>query len=222
MTAVFVLNGWAASEAAWSLCRFRRDAVFSYVDQLDGVPERAMDGVDGVVLVGWSMGGSTALRLAARWPEKVRGLVLAAATPRMMEDRPSGWRGMNERRLEALNRGLRITGGGGLFGPQPGRPAPYLLDDEANLDRGLGYLRETDVRRLVLGCAALRAKGRLVRIFQSEHDGIVRPENAAFLAEAFPGSKAEMVPGSDHALPLAIPERLDMAVEELLKEGENA
>lgn len=215
MSKVFVLNGWAASEEAWSLCRFRRERVFSYVEQLDGEPEKVIAAEDDVVLVGWSMGGSSAMRLALRWPEKIRGLVLVAATPRMMEDKPAGWRGMSERRLAALKKGLLITGGGGIFGPPAGLPNPYIVDDEANLDRGLGYLVATDLRSSLLECEALRTKGERVRLFQSEHDGIVRPENATFLEEVFRGAKLRMIPGVEHALPIFIPEMIDSAVEEV-------
>ena len=215
MSKVFVLNGWAASEEAWSLCRFRRERVFSYVEQLDGEPEKAIADEDDVVLVGWSMGGSSAMRLALRWPEKIRGLVLVAATPRMMEDRPAGWRGMSERRLAALKKGLLMTGGGGFFGPPAGLPNPYIVDDEANLDRGLGYLVATDLRSSLLECEALRTKGERVRLFQGEHDGIVRPENATFLEEVFRGAKLRMIPGAEHALPIFIPEMIDSAVEEV-------
>lgn len=215
MSKVFVLNGWAASEEAWSLCRFRRERVFSYVEQLDGEPENVIAAEDDVVLVGWSMGGSSAMRLALRWPEKIRGLVLVAATPRMMEDKPAGWRGMSERRLAALKKGLLMTGGGGFFGPPAGLPNPYIVDDEANLDRGLGYLVATDLRSSLLEGEALRTKGERVRLFQSEHDGIVRPENATFLEEVFRGAKLRMIPGAEHALPIFIPEMIDSAVEEV-------
>ena len=215
MSKVFVLNGWAASEEAWSLCRFRRERVFSYVEQLDGEPEKVIAAEDDVVLVGWSMGGSSAMRLALRWPEKIRGLVLVAATPRMMEDKPAGWRGMSERRLAALKKGLLMTGGGGFFGPPAGLPNPYIVDDEANLDRGLGYLVATDLRSSLLECESLRTKGERVRLFQSEHDGIVRPENATFLEEVFRGAKLRMIPGAEHALPIFIPEMIDSAVEEV-------
>ena len=217
MTKVFVLNGWAASEEAWSLCKFRRERIFSYVEQLDGEPERALEHETDIVLVGWSMGGSSAMRLALKWPEKIRALVLVAATPRMMEDKPAGWRGMSERRLAALKKGLLLTGGGGLFGPPEGKPDPYLVDDEANLDRGLGYLLATDLRQSLIESETLRAKGGCVRIFQSDHDGIVRPENATFLAEVFPGAKVVLVPGVEHALPIMIPEKIDDAVAEVLK-----
>ena len=71
-----VLNGWAASPHAWDLCRFARTCLFSYVEQLDGEPEKAIENVERCILVGWSMGGSSALRLACRFPERLAGLVL--------------------------------------------------------------------------------------------------------------------------------------------------
>ncbi len=209
----FVLNGWAASERAWDLCRFSRDRVFGYVEQLDGAPEEAMREADEVVLVGWSMGGSTALRLAVGFPEKVRGLVLVAATPRMMK--APGWDGMSERRLAALELGLRLTKAEGFSELPEGAPNPYMMDSDENLARGLEYLRATDVRR---GLEDLKASGRLkcpVFVFQSEHDGIVRPSNAAYLKSVFPQAVVEIVPGCEHALPVTIPSRIDEGVERL-------
>ena len=94
---------------------FPRERVFGYVEQLDGEPERALEAApDGAVLVGWSMGGSGALRLALKYPEKIRGLVLVAATARMMK--APNWNGMSERRLAALEMGLKMTKGEGFFG----------------------------------------------------------------------------------------------------------
>ena len=210
---VFVLNGWAASPHAWDLCRFRRTRLFSYVDQLDGLPEKALAEVERCILVGWSMGGSSALRLAARWPKKVAGLVLVAATPRMMEEKETGWRGMSPRRLEALRYGLLMTRGEGFFGVPEGKPNPYLADEPANLERGLAYLLETDVRG-ALEQAVFGAPP--VHVFQSEHDGIVRPENAAWLKTIFPQASVTMVPGTEHALPIFIPEMIDDAVDACL------
>lgn len=206
----FVLNGWAASERAWDLCEFPRDRVFSYIEQLDGLPEKAIAAEpDGVVLVGWSMGGSSALRLAIAFPEKVRGLVLVAATARMMKD--DGWAGMSDRRLAALEVGLKMTHGEGFFGVPAGKPNPYMMDSEDNLSRGLDYLRQTDLRAAL---AALKASGRLgcpVAIFQSERDGIVRSENAAYLKSIFPQASVTMVPGPEHALPILVPEQITAA-----------
>ena len=208
----FVLNGWAAGEDAWKLCAFRRERIFSYVEQLDGLPEKAIAECDEDVLaVGWSMGGSGALRMFLEFPDKVRALVLVAATARMMKD--ENWPGMSERRLEALRRGLEITRGEGFFGPAEGRPNPYVLDSGENLERGLGYLRETDLRARL--ATAARREETPARIFQSEKDGIVRAENARHLAGIFPLSETTIVPGCEHALPVAIPDLIDSAVEEL-------
>ena len=211
----FVLNGWSASEQAWDLCAFPRDRVFSYVEQLEGLPEKSVEAEDEVVLVGWSMGGSAALRLAVSYPEKIKGLVLVAATARMMKD--DGWAGMSERRLAALEVGLKMTHGEGFFGIPDGKPNPYMLDEERNLARGLGYLRETDIRAAL---EELKSSGRLkcpVAIFQSERDGIVRAENAAYLKSIFPQASVTMVPGSEHALPIIIPDAIDAAVSAVLK-----
>ena len=219
---VFVLNGWAASPHAWDLCGFMRPQqlaalprLFSYVEQLDGEPEKAIENIERCILVGWSMGGSSALRLAARWPEKVAGLVLIAATPRMMEDKETGWRGMTPHRLEALQYGLLKTQGIGFFGVPEGKPNPYLADDPANLERGLKYLLETDVRKeLATNHQQLTTP---IHIFQSEHDGIVRPENAAWLKTIFPQASVTMVPGTEHALPIFIPEKIDEAVDTCIR-----
>ena len=224
---VFVLNGWAASPHAWDLCEFMRPQqvaalprLFSYVEQLDGEPEKAIENVERCILVGWSMGGSSALRLAARWPEKIAGLVLIAATPRMMEEKESGWKGMSPRRLEALRYGVMMTHGEGFFGVPEGKPNPYCVDSDENLARGLKYLLETDVRadlERVFGGKMCACRSPGVHIFHSERDGIVRPENAAYLQKVFPQASVTMVPGTEHALSIFIPELIDEAVDSCLR-----
>ena len=205
-----MFNGWAASPHAWDLCAFGRERIYSYVEQLDGLPERALAKGDCAIVVGWSMGASSALRLAIKFPERIKGLVLIAPTARMMAD--DGWAGMSERRLKALETGLKMTHAEGFFGVQEGKPNPYAMDSDENLARGLDYLRTTDLRAAL---AELKASGRFVApvaIFQSEHDGIVRPENAAYLKTIFPNASVTIVPGAEHALPVFIPELIDAAV----------
>ena len=217
---VFVLNGWAASSHAWDLCRFTRTRLFSYVEQLDGEPEKAIENVERCILVGWSMGGSSALRLAARWPEKIAGLVLIAATPRRMEEKESGWKGMSPRRLEALRYGVMMTHGEGFFGVPEGKPNPYSVDCDENLTRGLKYLLETDVRADLEVLRTANDERRTtfpVHIFHSERDGIVRPENAAYLQKVFSQASVTMVPGTEHALSIFIPELIDEAVDSCLR-----
>ncbi len=206
-----VFNGWAAGPETWELCGFDHDWVFDYIEQLDGLPERVMEDFERVVLVGFSMGGTTALRLFAANPQKVAGLVLVSATPRMMECREEGWAGMSPRRLEAFRFGVET-----IFARDDSR-----IYAEENLSRGLKYLVTTDVRAALAGTdAALRAS-LPVEIIQSEKDGVVRPQNAAFLKTAFPRANVTMVPGTEHVLPVSAPELVDAAVESVMKEIEH-
>ena len=216
---VIVLNGWAASPHAWDLCAFMRTpssdgrfpALCSYVDQLDGDPECAFADGGRFIVVGWSMGGSVALHLACCHPSQIAGLLLLAATPRMMEEKASGWKGMTPLRLSALRRGLELTHGQGFFGVPEGRPNPYMVDSPENLERGLDYLLRTDLRAelertFADGCPFP------VRAFQSEHDGIVHRANADYLKRVFPKAAVDLLPGNEHALPVAIPEAIDQTV----------
>ena len=209
-----VLNGWASSPRAWDLCSFGRDALFSYADQLAGRPEQAFAEEGAHILVGWSMGGSSALRLACRFPDRIAGLVLVAATPRMMEDKAANWRGLSPRRLEALHYAIKLTHGEGFFGVPKGKPNPYQMDTDENLAGGIRYLLETDLPA-ALAATFVRHPENVrfpVHIFQSEHDGVVRPENAAYLKTIFPQASLTLVPGTEHALPIFIPELIDAAV----------
>ena len=216
----FVLNGWAASAEAGDLCRFPRERVFSYVEELDQLHRQAISETDAAIVVGWSMGASMALSLAMDFPGKVKGLVLLAPTPRMMEDKADGWRGMSPRRLDALRRGLELTGGQVFFGIPEGGVNPYMMDDAANLERGLDYLRSTDLRsRLEENREALGAIP--VSIFQSRRDGIVRLENAHYLKRILPDCVLTEIDGTEHALPVAIPGLVDRAVFEMMGKNEN-
>ena len=210
-----VFNGWAAGPETWALCSFPHDWIFDYVEQLDGLPEKVMDDSDEVILVGFSMGGSTALRMLLRTPEKAKGLVLISTTPCMMERPDESWRGMSERRLAALKLGTEMT-----F-----RDDPSPMYAAANMARGLDYLRNTDLRSDLLGYSKSLIPGPRspipVCIFQSERDGIVRPSNAAFLKEVFPQAKVTMVPGNEHVLPITIPELIDQAVFGIMRINEH-
>ena len=216
-----VFNGWAAGPETWRLCTFPHDWLFDYVEQLDGLPEKVMESFDDVVLVGFSMGGSTALRMWLKYPDKVKGLVLISATPCMMEERRRDegrgmrdevvvWKGMSERRLAALRLGTRM-----MF-----RDDPSPVYDERNMERGLEYLKNTDLRKDLLALFPRSSSLIPVRIFQSERDGIVRPNNAEFLKRVFPQAQVTMVPGNEHVLPITVPELIDAAVEEILTKGE--
>ena len=203
-----MFNGWAAGPEIWERSRFHCERMFSYVDQLDGLPESELSRRGGAVLVGFSMGGSTALRMLLDRPDRVCGLVLVSATPCMMERKDEGWRGISERRLAALRLGTVLA--------IEGDRSPIF--DERQLDRGLEYLRTTDLRARLVEYSKRVAAGETRRIpvslFQSERDGIVRPANAEFLMSVFPHARLTMVPGGEHSLPAVVPDEIDKAVAE--------
>lgn len=203
----FVLNGWAAESEIWGRCTFVCDRLFSYLEQLDGACERTVDEADEVVLVGFSMGGNRALKLLLEFPEKVKGLVLVSTTARMMEERSEGWVGMSPRRRMALKYGTQLM--------NPDNPSPLFA--ERNLDAGLDYLQQSDLRAALLSRSRCGAFERLpVAIFQGDRDGIVRPHNAAWLRALFPRATLRMVPTSDHTLPLLIPDEISAAVSNMV------
>lgn len=208
-----VLNGWAACPELWENSHFPRERLFSYIDQMDGLPEAELSRHGDAVLVGFSMGGSTALRMLLDRPDLVRGLVLVSTTPCMMERKDEGWRGMSERRLAALRMGTILSAEG------DGSP----IFDERELDRGLEYLRTTDIRSRLVEYSKRVAAGELPRIpvavMQSERDGIVRPANAEFLMSVFPHAELTMVPGGEHSLPATIPDTVAKAVAECCAEA---
>lgn len=200
---VLVFNGWAAGPEAWELTAFPRDWTFSYIEQLDALPEKIMEEFDEVVLVGFSMGGSSALRMLLKYPEKVKGMVLVSTTPCMMERKSEGWRGMSERRFTAFALGVDL-----MFGDDP---SPIY--DRKQLERGLKYLIDTDIRSQLEKIET----DFPVYVFHSINDGIVRPNNAEYLKSIFPQAIVEMIPGSEHVLPITIPEKIDAAVEDILE-----
>lgn len=212
---VLVFNGWAAGPEAWLLTTFPRDWTFSYIESLDGLPDQVMREFDEVVLVGFSMGGSVALKTFLDYPEKVKGLVLVSATPCMIEKKADGWAGMSERRFRAFSMGTEL-----MFGDDP---SPWY--EPKQLERGLDYLIKTDLRRDLE--TLVRERGDLVssipvRIFHSERDGVVRPQNAVYLKSLFPQAIVTMIDGTEHVLPITIPERIDAAVNEILSELESS
>lgn len=202
-----VFNGWAAGPETWRLTTFAHDWVFDYIEQLEGLPEKVLAETEEALIVGFSMGGNSAMRMVLEFPEKIKGLVLVSTTPYMMEERDHEgkliWRGLSNRRLAALRLGTEMT-----F-----KHDPSPMYDTRQMARGLEYLKGTDLRGRLERIAT--KTDFPVAIFQSEKDGIVRPHNAAYLQRIFPQAKVTMVPGAEHVLPIAIPELIDAAVKEI-------
>lgn len=163
----------------------------------------------GAVVVGWSLGGLLALRLAKLSAERVSRLVLISTTPRFVtapdwitamtptvlgnfaQRLRSDYRGTvqdflalqvrgEEKELAALRELRQRLQAGGL--PQPGA-----------LEAGLEILRMTDLR------SALGALSQSTLVVAGEHDRVTPPGASRFLAEQLPAGQLLIVRRAGHA-----------------------
>jgi len=179
-------------------------------------------------LVGWSLGGLVALRLAASRAPQVRRLALVATTPRFVAapdwphglasevveqfalelardhravlDRFLALQARGDERQRTLIRDLR------LLVHQREAPQP------AALAAGLDILRETDLR----GEACHVRVPTLV--ICGAYDRLTPPEAGRFLAEHVPSARHVLMPGASHAPFLSHPEGFLQALETFLGE----
>jgi pimeloyl-[acyl-carrier protein] methyl ester esterase len=195
------IHGWAMSRVVWRTCLQRLPDGFNpicvdlpgYGDCVDAAADSLDDYVDHVaafapgpsLLVGWSLGGLVALRLAQRYPDKVAGLFQIATSPRFV--RTDDWHcaiavDVFEQFAESLQQDVRKTIRRFLAlqvqGTDNARQTMRLLQqavDQAGLPSlnallaGLKILAETDLRRTTrqLDCGIswlLGDKDRLVPI----------------------------------------------------------
>ncbi len=174
-------------------------------------------GLQEVRLLGWSLGGQIALRMAGSGRERLSRLLLVAATPRFLQgpDWPYGLaatqlrvlqRGLNRRPAETLadffdsqfgdqeigdgrRRQLRCTVSAAAFPPQP----------EA-LREGLKLLAENDLRSELL-------EVNLPVLVQQGGNDTITPEAAGrYLADNLPQAHLFLQPGLGHAPFLSRPE----------------
>lgn len=220
-----LLHGWGLHSGVWSgieaaLTASRR---VTFVD-LPGhgrsraaVPERLADAAADVaewlrpdsVVMGWSLGGLLALRMALDWPERIAGLVLVATNPRFVQapDWPHAvapevletFRSeLAEDHRQTLNRFLALQARGSESAREDTRWLREQLLDEGEpepegLARGLSWLADTDLRAEL---------GRItipVHLIGGERDTLVPPAALEATAECLPRATVTRIPGAGHA-----------------------
>jgi pimeloyl-[acyl-carrier protein] methyl ester esterase len=180
-------------------------------------------------LLGWSLGGMVAARLAADGHPAVRRLVLVATTPRFVaapdwrhglaagtvEEFSDGlqrnYRGLVRRFLSLQARGDERAAGllrelrAVVFAR--GEPAP------AALAAGLDVLRHADLRA---------AAGRIrvpTLVVSGRNDRLTLPGAAAWLAQHVPAARHREIPGAGHAPFLSHPQAFLAALRDFLPAG---
>lgn len=220
-----LLHGWGLNGAAWNGVRDELAEHFTLhiVDlpghgRSHGTPVSTMDAfVDAVAhamparshLLGWSLGGHTALALAHRYPGRVDNLVTVCATPRFItnEDWPHGKKPevladfakrlstnylatiRNFLALQALNQPemrdviRKLQEAVGAHG------APSVASLAASLD----ILRISDIRAQVPAIAAPTL------VIQGDHDALTSTGTAQWLADNLPNSTYCLIEHAAHA-----------------------
>ena len=156
------------------------------------------------VLLGFSEGGALGMLFAAAYPERVRGLVLVGAFPRMAAapDWPAGW---SPAKAAAARSYIQQGWGGGqtilALAPQAAsRPdfrrfAAETEQEGASPGAALDVLEmnlRVDVRPLL---ATVRVP---TRVLHRTDDRIIDVRNGRALAAAIPGAQLTELPGDDH------------------------
>jgi 3-oxoadipate enol-lactonase len=183
---------------------------FSIEDMADDLAE-SLDalGVSGIHLFGMSMGGSVAMTLAGKYPDRVRSLVLADTTAWYGEDAPSNWaeradRAANVARAKQLpfqldrwfSEGFRETAG-----EEVERVCRIFLNTDSRVHAAasvaMGHL---DARPLLPSITAATL------VLVGEHDYATPPSMAEDLANAIPGAKLAVLPDLRHMSLIEQPE----------------
>lgn len=181
------------------------DAVLATLDAL---------ALDRVTLVGLSLGGYVALRLAARAPGRLRGLVLADT--RAAADGPEARAG------RVLNLALvRSRGTGALIE----KMLPHLLHRDAPdavRDALRGWAADQSAEAVGDALLAMRDRGDATPVLAAiacptlllvgSHDTITPPAEHAAMGAAIAGSRVEVIEGAGHLSNLERPEAFNAAL----------
>jgi pimeloyl-[acyl-carrier protein] methyl ester esterase len=220
-----LLHGWGLNGRVWDSVRDPLAAHFTLhiIDlpghgQSQGAPVTTFDAwCDAVVhampershLMGWSLGGHTALNIAALYPERLDKLITICCTPRFIanEDWPQGKRSevladfakrlstnyaatiRNFLALQALNQPEMRSVIQSLYEAVNAHGAPSV----ANLAAALEILKVSDVRSRVPAIAAPTL------VVQGDHDALTSTASAEWLAAHIPNSTYALMEHAAHA-----------------------
>ena len=208
-----LLHGWGMNSGAFTSflpflskhCRITTIDLPGYGENVEHLPQPY--DVHSVV-VGWSLGGLVAQKLALLYPQALRGLITIASTPRFVSGQ--SWQGISpdllstfESQLEhnyekTLERFLAIQAMGSETARQDIKaikqhlieyPSPCV----AALKKGLRILSTEDIRDDIgrISCPTLRLYGRL--------DSLVPTSGIDRICELQPNADTVVLPHASHA-----------------------
>lgn len=179
------------------------------------------------VWVGWSLGALVALTAARHFPQRVSRLVLIGATPKFVQapDWPCALppqtlvqfaRDFEDDYHAMLLRFLSLQMGAGEAARTAVRHLRAMLmehsePEPAALRSGLQWLADTDLR------ADLPAITAPALVLHGQHDRLVPPPAAEFLARQLPAARLALIPSAGHAPFLSHPDATWNVLTEFLR-----
>ena len=201
------------------------DGIYTVDDMADDVLELldALQIVEPVVLGGLSMGGYVALSIAARYPERIKALIL-------MDTRSAGDSAEAARTREALADQVESSGETSgvvasmlprlfarqTFEHQPGvvarthdRMARTPSRAVAGTLRGLAIRPDRTANLADIGVPTL--------VLTGAEDAVIPLEESEAMARQIPGARFVVIPDAGHLAPLENPREVDRAILEFLE-----
>ncbi|HEY7269161.1 MAG TPA: alpha/beta fold hydrolase [Dehalococcoidia bacterium] len=186
-----------------------------YADDVRGLLDNL--GIDKAVICGFSMGGYVAFAFLRRYPERVRGLILADTRPQ--PDAPEGKAGRFQSALTAQNQGV-----GAIAEAMIGRlVSQKSLDERPQLvQRVKDMMLSTPVQGIAGDLMSMAERPDSVAMLPTikvptlvivgERDGLTPPADSQLMAERIAGAKLEVIPGAAHVANMEEPEIFNKAV----------
>jgi pimeloyl-ACP methyl ester carboxylesterase len=192
---------------------------FSMTEHLQDL-ERVLDreGIDRCLILGWSLGGILGLELAARFPERIRGLILVATSARPWGDHPrTHWKDDLYTGIAALLNVLKpgwqwnidTFGKRSLFRYLIQQHTPETYQYIAT-NAVYAYLNTSRAATRALSTALRNGYQRVDQFEQitcpslmliGEHDRHIMPASSLETAQALPNCEWKIYPQTAHLLP---------------------
>ncbi|MBI5399068.1 alpha/beta fold hydrolase [Candidatus Saganbacteria bacterium] len=207
---LLLLHGFGTTPAIWE----KQKCLGGEAPQLNFENwEAGGEGLErGLGLVGWSMGGMAALQLAAKFPEKIKALVLVSTTPKFI--RSPNWQfGLPLAILRRLQKRIKIAGINAFHSlifdlnkNISGLADPPLEQIESELEE----LARLDLR------AFLPRINMPTLIIHGERDEICLPGAADYMQKKIPNSQLLLFPGVGHAPMIEISDVFNARLKEFI------
>lgn len=190
------------------------------------LPALADDLPDNAFWMGWSLGGVISLALAQHYPDKVRKLILMAATPRFVEDKdwPCAMKAeifsdfaanLDVDQKQTLQRFLMLQAKGARHSRDTLRRLSHQLASQHTpqpeaLHAGLDCLLEADTRQ------ALAELNCPVQLILGDRDTLIPAEVVDYAVRLNPALQTTVIEGAGHAPFISQPELCQQQIEQFI------